>query len=303
MVYILAHREYLANSEWTKPYILSLILVAIRFLMFGLSVFGSLLVWVHVLKVQARYIRALIRLEIPPEQNTKDESSVPQEFPASAPLASTPPASVPATNSQKPALQFPMPPTISRPVLEKLAQTAAFQQTGPKTPPESRWETLPQRPQLESFDQKRAKNIPKRHIPTPVFPLKAPGIDCTHPVTTAQQPTSTTSQQGSQTTPPHLSYNSLTGNAPPSCTDSTTNRANDISVRDEAFNALFRQFKASAKSRQDQGAFNTTPASSPTGRVPVGQAFEENAWKPSGFPAQSADWEHVYHEEGESGSQ
>jgi len=291
LVWVLAYRAYLADFEWAKPYVLSSIIVAIRLLLFTLGTVGGLCPLHHIAKAQAQYIRALIHLELSPEQKTKDESSVPQELPASAP-----PSSVQAIDTLTAALWSPvspMTPVVSSPALEKLAQTAALRQTSPylETTRESPYER-----------EKRAmKTAPERHSPTPAFLLLAPRSDYTHPMTTAPQPTSEAGQQGPQTTVPHLSRNPSAGNAPPSYTDSTTNGANNVS-RQEAFDALIKRLNAPVVSRQDQRTFNTKPASSPTGQVPVGQAFEENAAKSSDSPAQSEDWEYVHHEEGKSSS-
>ncbi|KAH7167453.1 hypothetical protein DER46DRAFT_699726 [Fusarium sp. MPI-SDFR-AT-0072] len=289
LVWVLAYRAYLADFEWAKPYVLCSIIVSIRFLLFTLGTFGGLCPLHHIAKVQAQYIRALIHLELSTEQKAKDESSVPQELPAS-----TPPSSVQAINTQTAALWSPVPPmtpVVSSPALEKLAQTAALRQTSPYL------ETTRESPY--GREKRAMKTAPERHTPTPAFLLLAPRNDYTHPITTAQQPTSEAGQQGPQTTIPHLSRNPSAGNAPPSYTDSTTNGANDVS-RQEAFDALIRRLNAPVVSRQDQRTFNTRPASSPIGRVPVGQAFEENAAKSSDSPAQSEDWEYVHHKEGKS---
>ncbi|KAF5615685.1 hypothetical protein F52700_13277, partial [Fusarium sp. NRRL 52700] len=85
---LLSYRAYLANMEWTQPYVLSLTVAVIRILLFTLGTFGSLCPIFHVVKAQMQYIRALITLELSPEQETKDESLVPQELSASAPPAS-----------------------------------------------------------------------------------------------------------------------------------------------------------------------------------------------------------------------
>ncbi|KAI1040900.1 hypothetical protein LB505_006663 [Fusarium chuoi] len=81
---VLTYQAYLANLEWTEPYVFSLFNAAIRLLLFTLGTFGSLCPIYHTMKAQIQYIRALIDLELSPEQKTKDESSVPQELPASA---------------------------------------------------------------------------------------------------------------------------------------------------------------------------------------------------------------------------
>ncbi|KAI1054795.1 hypothetical protein LB506_006867 [Fusarium annulatum] len=85
---VLTYQAYLANLEWTEPYVFSSFNAAIRILLFTLGTFGSLYPMYHTMKAQIQYIRALIDLELSPEQTTKDESSVPQELPASAPPSS-----------------------------------------------------------------------------------------------------------------------------------------------------------------------------------------------------------------------
>ncbi|KAF5615500.1 hypothetical protein F25303_13769 [Fusarium sp. NRRL 25303] len=87
---VLTYQAYLANLEWTEPYVFSSFNAAIRILLFTLGTFGSLCPMYHTMKAQMQYIRALIDLELSPEQTTKDESSVPQELPASAPPSSIP---------------------------------------------------------------------------------------------------------------------------------------------------------------------------------------------------------------------
>ncbi|KAG5757022.1 hypothetical protein H9Q72_012627 [Fusarium xylarioides] len=251
---LLTYKAYLADLEWKQPYVLSLIVAAIRILLFTLGTFGSLCPMYHAVKAQMQYIRALINLELSPEQKTKDESLVPQELPASAP-----PASI-------------------------LRQTAPYQETTRESPYER---------------EKRAmETAPERPTPTPAFLVLPPKSDHTHSMTTAQQSTSETDQQGPPTTAPLLSRSPSVGNAPPSYTDSTTNGADEVSRR-AVFDALIRRLNAPAVSRQRQRAFNRRPASSSTGRVRVGQALEEeNATKSSDSPGQPEDWEYVHHEEG-----
>ncbi|KAF4961307.1 hypothetical protein FGADI_325 [Fusarium gaditjirri] len=289
LVLLLAYRSYLADFEWAKPYALNSVIAAIRFLLLTFIAFGGLSPFYHVLKAQAQYIRALIQLELPPERETKDESCAPQELPASAP-----PSSIQATNTQTAAPRSPVPPmdpVVSRIALEKLARAAALRQAYPylDTTRESPYE-----------HEKRAMKIaPERRTQTPAFLLLPPRSDVTYPMTTAQQPTSEAGQQGSQTTVPHLSRNPSAGNAPPSSyTDSTTNVSNNVS-RQEALVVLVRRLNEHIASRQR--TFNTR-AYSPTERVPVGEAFEENAAKSSDSPAESEDWEHVHHEEEKSSS-
>ncbi|KAF4415844.1 hypothetical protein FACUT_13065 [Fusarium acutatum] len=250
---VLTYQAYLADLEWKEPYVLSLIIAAIRILLFTLGTFGSLCPMYHAVKAQMQYIRALINLELPPEQKTKDENSVPQELPASAP-----PSSV-------------------------LRQTSPYLETTRESPYER---------------EKRAmETAPERRTPTPALLLLPPKSDHTHSMTTAQQSTSEPGQRGPQTTAPHLSRSPPVGNAPPSYTDSTTNGTNDVS-RQAASDALIRRLNAPAEARQRQRAFNSRSASSSTGRVPVGQALEENATKSSDFLAQPDDREYVHHEKG-----
>ncbi|KAF5671722.1 hypothetical protein FDENT_10813 [Fusarium denticulatum] len=84
----LTYQAYLADLEWKKPYVLSLVIAAIRILLFTFGTLGSLCPMYYAMKAQKQYILALINLEISPEQKIKDESLVPQELPASAPPAS-----------------------------------------------------------------------------------------------------------------------------------------------------------------------------------------------------------------------
>ncbi|KAF5628251.1 uncharacterized protein FTJAE_8868 [Fusarium tjaetaba] len=91
----LTYQAYLADLEWKKPYVLSLIIAAIRILLFILGTLGSLCPMYYVMKAQKQYIHALINLELSPEQKIKDESLVPQELPAPAPPASAPPQTAP----------------------------------------------------------------------------------------------------------------------------------------------------------------------------------------------------------------
>ncbi|KAF5546155.1 hypothetical protein FNAPI_8942 [Fusarium napiforme] len=86
----LTYQAYLAGLEWEKPYVLSLIIAAIRILLFTFGTLGSLCPMYYAMKAQEQYIHALISLELSPEQKNKDESLVPQELPASAPPASAP---------------------------------------------------------------------------------------------------------------------------------------------------------------------------------------------------------------------
>ncbi|KAF4473813.1 hypothetical protein FAGAP_12856 [Fusarium agapanthi] len=252
---VLTYQAYLADLEWTEPYMLSSIFAAIRILIFTLGTFGSLCPMYHTVKAQMQYIRALMNLELSPEQKTKDESLVPQELPASAP-----PTSV-------------------------LRQTSPYAETTCGSPYER---------------EKRAmETAPERHAPTLAFLRLPPRSNHTHSMATAQLPTSETGQHGPQATGPHPSRNPSVGNAPPSHTDSTTNSANDAS-RQAAFEAAIRRLNALAVSHQGRRAFNSGPASSSTGRVPVGQTLEENATKSSDSPAQPEDWEYVHHEEGKS---
>ncbi|PNP75848.1 hypothetical protein FNYG_10708 [Fusarium nygamai] len=274
----LTYQAYLADLEWKKPYVLSLIIAAIRILLFTFGTLGSLCPMYYAMKAQKQYILALINLELSPEQKIKDESLVPQELPASAPPASAPPASAPPA-SAPPASA----PPASAPPASSLRQSDPYLETNR----ESRYER-----------EKRAiETAPKRRTPTPVFPLPPPKSDRTHSMTIAQHPTSGAGQQGPQTTAPRPSRSPSVGNAPPFYTDSTMNDAND-DTRQAAFDALIRRLNDPAISRQRQRAFNRRHASSSTGRVRVGQAVEENATKSSNSPGQPEDWEYVHHEEG-----
>ncbi|KAI1011116.1 hypothetical protein LB504_002743 [Fusarium proliferatum] len=225
---VLTYQAYLANLEWTESYIFSSFNAAVRILLFTLA------------------------LEPSPEQTAKDESSVPQELPASAPPSSF------------------------------LHQTSPYLGTNRESPCE--------------HEKRVMETTLERHTPTPVSLVLPPGSDHTHSRTTAQQPTSETGHRGSQTTALRLSRSTPVGNAPPSYTDSTTNNADDVS-RQAAFDALVRRLDGSAVSRQRQQAFKSRPASSSTGRVPVGQALGGDAATSSDSPAQSEDWEYVHHEE------
>ncbi|CVK93378.1 uncharacterized protein FMAN_02796 [Fusarium mangiferae] len=249
---VLTYQAYLTNLEWTESYIFSSFNAAVRILLFTLGTFGSLCPIYHTMKAQIQYIRALIDLELSPEQTAKDESSIPQELPASAPPSSF------------------------------LQQTSPYLGTNRESPCE--------------HEKRVMETTLERHTPTPVSLVLPPRSYHAHSRTTAQQPTSEAGQQGSQTTALRLSRSAPVGNAPPSCTDSTTNGANDVS-RQAAFDALVRRLDGSAVSRQRQQAFKSRPASSSTGRVPVGQALGGDAATSSDSPAQSEDWEYVHHEE------
>ncbi|KAF5594566.1 hypothetical protein FPCIR_4889 [Fusarium pseudocircinatum] len=257
----LTYQAYLANLEWKKPYVLSLIIAAIRILLFTFGTLGSLCPMYYAMKAQKQYLPALINLELSLEQKIKDESLVPQELPASAPPASAPPASA-------------------------LRQTAPCLETN--------------RESLDERLKRVIETAPKKRAPTPALPpipLLHPRSNHTHSMTTAQHPTSEAGQQGPQITAPRPSRSPSVGNVPPSYTDPTTNGAND-NARQAAFEALIRRLNDPAISRQRQRAFNRRHASSSTGRVRVGHAVEENATKSSDSPGQPEDWEYVHHEEG-----
>ncbi|KAF5716752.1 hypothetical protein FMUND_6157 [Fusarium mundagurra] len=80
---VLTYQAYLADLEWKEPYVLSLIIAAIRIQLFTFGTLGSLFPMYHAMEAQKQYIRALINLELSPEQKIKDESLVSQELPAS----------------------------------------------------------------------------------------------------------------------------------------------------------------------------------------------------------------------------
>jgi hypothetical protein len=256
----LTYQAYLADLEWEKPYVLSLIIAAIRILLFTFGTLGSLCPMCYAMKVQKQYILALINLELSPEQKIKDKSLAPQELPAPAPPTSAPQASTAPASAPR--------------------QTTPYLEITRESPYER---------------EKRAiETLPKRRTPTPALP---PRINNTHSMTTAQYPTSAASQQGPETPDLQPSRSPSVGNAPPSYTNSTTNGAND-DTNQAAFEALIRRLNYPTISRQRQRALNRRHASSSTGRVRVGQVGEGNATKSSDSPGQPEDWEYVHHEEG-----
>ncbi|KAF5690706.1 hypothetical protein FCIRC_753 [Fusarium circinatum] len=259
---VLTYQAYLADLEWTESYILSSIFAAIRILLFTLGTFGSLYPLCHTVKAQMQYIRALINLELSPEQKTKDESLVPQELPASTPPASAPPTSA-------------------------LRQTSPYAETTRESPHE--------------HEKRATETAPERHAPTLAFLRLTPRSNHSQSMTTAQPPASEDGQHGPQTPSPHPSRNPSVGNASRSHTGSTTSSANDAS-RQAALEAAIERLTALAVSHQRRLAFNSGRASSSNGRVPVGQTLEENATQSSDSPAQPEGWEYVHHEEGKSSS-
>ncbi|KAF5600300.1 hypothetical protein FPANT_2531 [Fusarium pseudoanthophilum] len=254
----LTYQAYLADLEWKKPYVLSLIITAIRIMLVTFGTLGSLCPMYYAMKAQKEYIHALINLELSPEQKITDESLVPQELPASAPPASAPPPSA-------------------------LRQPAPYLETNRESPYER---------------EKRAiETAHQRRTPTPaLLPLPLRSIHI-HSMIAAQHPTSEAGQQGPQTTAHRPLRSPSVGNAPPSYTDSTTNGAND-DTRQAAFEALITRLNYPAISRQRQRAFKRRHASSSTGGVQVGQAVDENATRSLDSLGQPEDWEYVHHEEG-----
>ncbi|EWG42477.1 hypothetical protein FVEG_04270 [Fusarium verticillioides 7600] len=259
----LTYQAYLADLEWEKPYVMSLIIAAIRILLFTFGTLGSLCPMYYAMKAQKQYILALINLELSPEQKIKDKSLVPQELPAPAPPTSVPQASTPPASAPR--------------------QTAPYLEITRESPYER---------------EKRAiETPPKRRTPTPALPPPLPPrINNIHSMTTAQYPTSAASQQGPKTPDLQPLRSPSVGHAPPSYTDSTTNGAND-DTNQAAFD-IIRRLNDPAISRQRQRVLNKRHASSSTGRVRVGQVVEENATKSSDSPGQPEDWEYVHHEEG-----